>query len=70
MEAGKFEATDDAPFEIVNFQGTSKVQYVKCLLCKATVWDDAKDGKEKSELLTTAAIAHLEFSHPELFGPR
>ena len=71
MDAGKWEPTDDAPFKITTYPGTEKVQYVNCLLCGETLFDDVKEGKEfKPELLTTIAIAHLEFSHHDILGPR
>jgi hypothetical protein len=70
MDAGKqFEATDNAPFKIITYPGTERVQYIQCLVCNENIFDDARDSDMGTKSLTDVAVLHLTLTHGDQFEP-
>lgn len=60
----------DDYFVTVPKEGTDDVRFIDCKLCGAHVFDSDKDEALPAEAIVAGMVAHLEFSHNEVLGPR
>jgi hypothetical protein len=72
LTAGKgWEPDEESPFGITCYSDSEKVKLIRCLLCKETIFDDAKDGKDmEGDALTKVAVLHLSLRHGDQYQIR
>jgi hypothetical protein len=74
MKVGKprpdLEVDPDNYFSVVSKEGTDEVRFLDCKLCGIHVYDSEKDGTTSGDAVVVGLVAHMEFSHNEMLGPR
>ena len=60
---GQRDVGPDKLFRIFCYTGSDTVQRVTCSLCGDNLFDDAKDKDLKANMLTKAAVLHLNLAH-------